>query len=98
VVLHQLERSIGDHLVDVHVRGGARAALEHIELELIVEFSVDHLLACPLDSSQDRLVELPALEVRTCGGALHHGQRLDQIGIQVELNAGDVEILEARAV
>jgi hypothetical protein len=75
-----------------------RASLEHIELELIVEFYVDHLLACPLDSPQDGLVELPACEVDTRRGALHHDQRLDQIGIQLELNAGDVEFSRPRAV
>ena len=37
LVAHQLERAVGDHLVGVHVRRGARAALEHVEPELVVK-------------------------------------------------------------
>ena len=70
LVAHQLERAIGDDLVGVHVRRRARAALEDIELELIVKFPVDHFPAGALDASKDGLVELSALVVRARGGDL----------------------------
>ena len=41
------------------------------------------------------LVELAALEVGARGGELHHRERLDQVGIEAQLHAGDVEVLEA---
>ena len=54
LVAHQLERAVGDHLVGVHVGRGAGAALEDVEPELVVELSVDELLAGLLDARQDR--------------------------------------------
>ena len=58
-VAHQLERAVGDHLVGVHVRRGAGAALEHVEPELIVKLAVDDFLAGAFDPREDRLVERP---------------------------------------
>ncbi len=40
----QLGATIGDHLVGVHVRAGARAGLENIERKMLVELSFDHFL------------------------------------------------------
>ena len=42
---HDFQRHVGDNLVRVHVGGGARAALNHIDHELIVEFSGDQRVA-----------------------------------------------------
>lgn len=36
----RLEDDVGDHLVGVHVSGGARAALNHIDDELVMEVAV----------------------------------------------------------
>ena len=38
--------------------------------------------------------ELAALEVGARRGQLHHRERLDQVGIEAQLHAGDVEVLE----
>ncbi len=86
LVPHQLERPIGDDLVDVHVRRRAGAALEDVELELIVELSVDDFLAGPVDAAEDVIAELLAIVIGAGGRALDHGQRLDQVGIEVELD------------
>ena len=40
---------VGDHLVDVHVRGGARTGLENVHLELAVELALQHAQAGGLD-------------------------------------------------
>ena len=95
LVAHQLERPVGDHLVGVHVGRGARAALEHVELELIVELAVDQLLAGALDALEDLGAELAALVVGARRGHLHHGQGFDEVRIEPELHAGDVEVVEA---
>ena len=41
------------------------------------------------------VVERAALEVGAGRGQLHHRERLDQIGVEAQLHAGDVEVLEA---
>ena len=62
LVAHQLERPVGDHLVGVHVRRGARAALEHVEPELVVKLAVDDFLAGAFDPGEDLRVEPAALD------------------------------------
>ena len=38
-----LNRTVGDHLVGVHVRLGAGTCLPHDKREMVVQFAVDHL-------------------------------------------------------
>jgi hypothetical protein len=45
------ERAIRDDLVRVHVRGRARAALEHVDDELIVQLALANLVARLADRS-----------------------------------------------
>jgi hypothetical protein len=93
-VAHQLESAIRDDLVRVHVRRRSRATLEDVEAELIVELALAQLGTRALDREKDVLLELAAVEVRAGGRGLHHGQGLDEVGIEVELHSGDVKILE----
>jgi hypothetical protein len=44
-VAHQLQSAVGDHLVGVHVGGGAGTPLDHVDGELVVPLSGDHLVA-----------------------------------------------------
>ena len=90
----QLDRPVGHYFVNVHVRRSPGAPLEHVEPELVVELSGDDLLAGLLDARQDLLAELATLDVRPCRGQLHHGEALDQVGVQAQLDARDVEVLE----
>ena len=41
----EFNRPIGNHLVDVHVAGSARPGLEDVDGELVIELSIDDLLA-----------------------------------------------------
>ena len=41
---NQLDRTIGNHLIDVHVRLGARTRLPHIERKLTVQLARDHFI------------------------------------------------------
>ena len=93
-VAHQFERAVGDDLVRVHVRRGAGAALEHVEAEFVVELAVHDLQAGAFHALEDLAAELAAVEVRASRGQLDHGERLDDVRIQPELHAGDVEVLE----
>ena len=43
---------------------------------------------------EDLVAELAAVEVGARGGQLHHRERLDQVGVEAQLHAGDVEVLE----
>ena len=92
---HELEGAVGDHLVRVHVRGGARAALEDVEAEFVVELARDDLLAGPLDALQDLLAELAAVEVRARGRELDHRECLDEVRVEPKLDARDVEVLQS---
>src|SRR4029079_7616651 len=71
---------------------GARAALEHVQTELVVELAVDELLTRLFHAGQDLAAELAAGEVGPGRRHLDHREGLDQIGIQPQLNAGDMEI------
>ena len=94
LVAHQLEGAVGDHLVGVHVGRGAGAALEDVEAELVVQLAVDELLAGPLDAGEDLRAELAAVEVGARGGQLHHREGLDEVRVEAQLDARDVEVLE----
>ena len=50
---HEFEGAVGDDLVGVHVGGGAGAALEDVELELVVELAVDEVAAGGLHAAED---------------------------------------------
>src|SRR5262249_33893347 len=93
-VAHQLEGPVRDHLVGVHVGRGARAALEDVQPELVVQLALDDLLAGLLDPGEHVLAELAALLVRARGGQLDHRERLDQVRVEAKLDPGDVEVLE----
>ena len=94
LVAHQLERAVGDHLVRVHVGRGARAALEHVQAELVVQLPVDQLLARSFHPRQDLGVELAAVEVRARGRHLDHAEGPDEVGVEPKFDAGNVEVLE----
>ena len=57
--------------------------------------AADDLLAGGFDRRQDRLSEDATREVGARGAELHHRQRANQIGIEAQLDARDVEVLEA---
>ena len=94
LVAHQLEGAVGDHLVGVHVRRRAGAALEDVELELVVQLAVDDLLAGAFDRGEDLLRESTGLVVGARGGQLHHREPLDEVRIEAERHARDLEVLE----
>jgi len=93
-VAHELERAVRDDLVRVHVRGRAGAALEHVELELIVQLAVDQLLTCSLDAFQHLVRQSAGVVVGARGRELHHCQSFDEVRVEPQLHARDLEVVE----
>ncbi|OQC35673.1 MAG: hypothetical protein BWX64_02359 [Acidobacteria bacterium ADurb.Bin051] len=92
-VPEQLERPVGDHLVGVHVRRGARPALHHVDDEVAVPVAVDDLLAGAVDRVGDRRREMPEAEVRPGRRLLDRGERPHQRREVGERHAGEREVL-----
>ena len=44
-IAHRLERDVGEHFIDVHVRARARAALPCAHDDMLIEFAADHRFA-----------------------------------------------------
>ena len=90
VASRQFDRTVGDHLVDIHVARGARSGLEYINGELLVEFPVDHLLAGGHQRVDLGVLErvlaasgkLAEITVGDSGGQLDASQGMDQVGWQ----------------
>ena len=68
----QLQGPVGQDLVDVHVGGGARPALEGVDDDVPVEHSLHHLGAGGLDGLERRLIP-PAQFVVGAGAGQFHG-------------------------
>ena len=83
----QLDRPIGDHLVDVHVRRGAGAGLVDVDRELVVELALGDFAGSG-KQGLDLLVaqgvlaragQLAQVAVGHGGGPLHQGEGMDQL-------------------
>ena len=51
---HQLQGTVGDYLIRIHIRSGTRSTLDHIHRELVMMFTFDDLTA----SGDDRILLL----------------------------------------
>ena len=91
---HDLERAVGDHLVGVHVRRGAGAALDHVHGEELVKLAVADLAARLGDGLVELVGEQPQLMVGDGGTQLDDGQPLDETGIVAQAELADGEILQ----
>ena len=70
---HELQRSVGDHLVRRHVGRSAGPALDYVHLKLFMKSAVDDLLACAFNSVKNLFSELLAVVIGTRGSQLHDG-------------------------
>ena len=86
--------AVGDHLVRVHVGRGARAALDHVDDELLEQRAVAHLLARLGDRARLVVREQSELVVGERRGLLDARERRDEIGIDRDRRAGDRKVLE----
>ena len=88
-----LDGAVGDHLVGVHVRLGARAGLPDRQREVLVELAVDHLLGGGDDGFAEPGIELAQGHVGFGGGPLDHAQGPDHR--QGLLLPPDLEVAQA---
>ncbi len=77
----QLERSIGEHLVHVHVQRGARAALQRVDGKLIRPPPFDHLVARLRDRVGHRGLEIAELPMGQRRGLFHQREPADDRGM-----------------
>src|SRR3546814_18104291 len=84
-----LFRSVG-----IHVGRGASAALKHVDGEPFEQLAGDQLVA----GLGDRLVflrrQVAELVVGGSAGLFHHAEGTDQVGVVVDADARDVEVVE----
>ena len=95
-----LDRPVGEHLVDVHVGRGGRAGLEDVERELAVELAVDHFLGRLPDGPRDLAGHHAQLLVDRRRLGLDHRHRRDEPLRQRQPRDGEVPArpLRLRAV
>ncbi len=98
IAADQFNGSIGNHLVGVHIAGGARAGLKHVDGELVVELAGGHL-AGGVEQCLDLLVlqwvltragEFSEIAIGHCGGVFHLAQRVNERGGQRPAGDGKV--------
>src|SRR5688500_4503678 len=88
-----LPRAMGDHLIRVHVRRWAGAALDHVDAEMIVMESFANFGGGLGDCVENLRAQEIHLVIRESGGFLHRGERRDEAGKFPELDAGYREVL-----
>jgi hypothetical protein len=88
-----LQRTVGDHLVGVHVGGGAGAALDHVHHELLVQLAGDQVVAGLGNGIGLGFVDGAQLQVGMGGCLLHEGKGPDQLGHLGHGLAGDGKVL-----
>mmetsp|Transcript_22762 Transcript_22762/g.58045 ORF Transcript_22762/g.58045 Transcript_22762/m.58045 type:complete len:258 (-) Transcript_22762:52-825(-) len=100
-----LQRTVGNHLVGIHVGGGAGAALYHVHQEVVAHLcarvvaqdcalGVDELVARVADGLGLVLGHVPELVVRHGARLLHLGKRDDELREVAEQDPRDVVILD----
>ena len=93
-----LQGTVGDHLIGVHIRGGARAALDHIGDELLVQLTGNQVVAGFGDGVGLGVVDRAQLQIGLGGGLFHEGKSPDQRGHVGHRLARDGKFSTARAV
>ncbi len=92
-VTADLERTVRDHLVGVHVRRRARTTLDHTDGELVVEASSLDLFAGGVDEVRPLFIKRPDLQVGPGRRLLHTGEGTHEVGVDGDRSAGDREVL-----
>ena len=94
LVPEQLQCTVRNHLVGIHVRRRTGAALHHVDHEMLVQPALLDLAAGIDNSPCRRTVQQSQIAVRPRRGFLDHRQRANQFGVKMKTHATDVEILD----
>ena len=88
------EGDVGDDLIGIHVGRGAGSALDHIDGELIVEFSGDHTFAGGFDGFEEVFGQQAEVVVGPGGSQFDHSQGTHQLRIIAHLDPRNVEVFD----
>ena len=90
LVSHNLQSTVGDDLVRVHVGGSSSSSLDHIHNELAVPLARDDLIASLLDGVGLVIRNQTKLVVGGDSSLLHHTVGLDVVGEVVQSLSRDI--------
>ena len=90
----QLDGTVRDHLVDVHVGLRSTAGLEHDEREVLVERAGNHLVRRLTNRARDARVELARVGVVLRGAFFQHAKRADDRDRHARRRSADGKIDE----
>ena len=93
-----LERSVGDHLVGVHVGRRARAALDDVDDELVVQFTVADFRAGRHDRGGTLVIEQTEFAIGHRRSLFHRGQGVDELWIRRSAMPEMAKFAKAREV
>ena len=88
-----LECTVGDHLIGVHIRGGAGAALDHIDYKLLVQLAGNQIIAGLGDGGGLFEIDGAKLQIGLGRRLFDKGKRADQLGHVRDRVTGDGEVL-----
>ena len=91
---HNLEATVGNHLVHVHVGTGAGSSLNKIDRKLIMKITVHDFFAGLHNRVGLGLVEVAELVIRQGTGLFDHGKRANELGEVRNRNAGYIKVLD----
>ena len=91
-VTHQLESSVGDYLVGVHVGAGARPTLNGVDDELRIEFALGHFATGRDNGITDARLELADRTVCLGRRLLNQRKRTDQASVVPDGHPGDWKV------
>ena len=91
---HDLQSAVGNDLVGVHVGGSSSSSLDHIHDELVIELSLNHLVASLADSVHDLLLDESKTTVGNDASLLDHTEGLDEVAVAAQAHAGDVVVVQ----
>ena len=88
-----LKGTIGDHLIGVHIRGRASAALNDVDHKLVVQLTGDQIVAGLGNGMGLGLINRAHLQIGLGGGLFDKGESADQFGHECHGVTGDGEVL-----
>ena len=93
-VTQVLQRAVGDDLVGVHVRRGARAALDHVDDELLVQRALPDLLAAAMIASALSASSAPMSRLAMAAACFTAASAPMKIRVDRQSDPGDREVVD----
>ena len=93
----QLDCTIRDDLVDVHIGLRSGAGLPDSQRKMRIEFSFDDVIGCANDQPRFLGIEFPEVAIDQCGGLLEDAHRFDDLRghyVARPLAVPDIEVYE----